>query len=1184
MSELVWVAVPGGVREGKALVRVLIDPRLTGGSLAGDGMQSWPPPALADEALELDFAPDGGSPDATNLRTLAVTPDIDAQAGLWERWFTHMPVERSTARATGADALDLIPSSKHATDIRETFGAAAEVAIGAVAGPTRLASFESVVRAQLAKHWSGPDPPLRAQSESPAIAPSAPDFHGTISLLREHPSVLRALGLILVLRVPEADLPSRRGFMRVRWPAAPEGLPPIVSPWTRYGSQFLPSDTENISAGMVTLTDDRPDRGETQWQVETVDVDLAVGRLRDAARALVGPPSAVASPASGQPPPARPATLPAFRSAGPQLVRRDREADFAARLRTWADNARRGIGDVVLTADDLLLGYRIDIKPGGGEWFSLQLRRATYRLHDITAAGMPGEEFVVIGAPEALEEGHTKAYAGTKGSDDKLSADEIVVRWSGWSLAVPRPNLAPQDAVVPQGPFQWTFEVREGSLPRLRFGRRYAMRARVADMAGGGLNLGDPAAERCATDEALYARFEPVASPDVTLDDGVLGASLGPAEAVDHVVLRSDPSVGLGVVDFAEQHPRYPVHAGRRIHPPRTTLAVVEQHGMFDLEGDDQDAIAERTWEWVKRTFASNTATSPRLPDPATSGVAMFPRPEPGSPNAVPMFPTWRASWPDLQPLRVELTTAAGGPPVMEWEGDQVVVRLAPAEQLTLDVSALLRKDILAHFAVAGAGMPAPSVEAANEGRHPMVTPSRGLTLVHAVRRPLRPPEPALDVTREAGQTFATLQPRAALFGVDPKSTGQVEVTATWTDHVDDGVSVVTDAPVRIVTVDRSQTEFSEPLRHEFGDTRHRKVSYSVKAVSRFRPYFHEDDRVSSVTEATAPEPVLIPSSARPAAPILMSIVPAFRWEHEATFDLPPSVVTRRRFGRRLRLELQPPWNQTGEGELLGLVVGKFRDEFEEPQLWPFSSLVGGDPIRTGGGVPKKMTAGMFTDAAPGGREVLLDEIGLPVRVIPHAVELVDGRWFCDVGFDIGSYSPLVELAIARYQPNSLDTLWLSPIVKTEMVPVLPDRTLTLKRSGDQLTVVLAGLGSPFLPRQNRVDVILEHCVLPPGARADRVSLTAFDPPTDGTPAWVAVPGQIHEATIAENRHPGLLHDTWTATMSLPSDLGPLRVRVREVEFFAVSFHDAPPPQTGTSRELEERVVFTDVVDVAAGR
>lgn len=210
------------------------------------------------------------------------------------------------------ESLDIVPSSQHADAIRQTFDAAAQASIGPATGPTLEASFDSVVRAQLAAHWSGPDPPARLPGAPPAADFAPPDFHKTISLLREHPAVVRALGLVIELRVPESNVPFRPGFVRVRWPGAPVEVPSIVSPWTRYGTEFLPGSTESISAGMVTLSDDRRRERETRWQAETVDVDLAVGRLRDAARALV-PTAEAAVPSSG----ARPATLPALRSVGP---------------------------------------------------------------------------------------------------------------------------------------------------------------------------------------------------------------------------------------------------------------------------------------------------------------------------------------------------------------------------------------------------------------------------------------------------------------------------------------------------------------------------------------------------------------------------------------------------------------------------------------------------------------------------------------------------------------------------------------------------------------------------------------------------------------------------------------------------------------------------------------------------
>lgn len=52
---------------------------------------------------------------------------------------------------------------------------------------------------------ASPPPPAPPLSE-PTVDP--PDFHRALSYLRQHPAVLRALGLVLELRLPMSSLPT----------------------------------------------------------------------------------------------------------------------------------------------------------------------------------------------------------------------------------------------------------------------------------------------------------------------------------------------------------------------------------------------------------------------------------------------------------------------------------------------------------------------------------------------------------------------------------------------------------------------------------------------------------------------------------------------------------------------------------------------------------------------------------------------------------------------------------------------------------------------------------------------------------------------------------------------------------------------------------------------------------------
>lgn len=145
---------------------------------------------------------------------------------------------------------------------------------------------------------------------------------------------------------------------------------------------------------------------------------------------------------------------------------------------------------MTLFAEDLIRGYRVDIRDhADGVWRSLHERDATYSV--------PGVPDVTV-----RDEGATQP-SGTLDSADPqqattLSVHESLARWEGWSLSAQRPGLAVDDAgpaslpSTPQAggvPLTSSFAVVPGSLPLLRFGHSYDVRARAVDLGGGGLDL-----------------------------------------------------------------------------------------------------------------------------------------------------------------------------------------------------------------------------------------------------------------------------------------------------------------------------------------------------------------------------------------------------------------------------------------------------------------------------------------------------------------------------------------------------------------------------------------------------------------------------------------------------------------------------------------------------------------------
>jgi hypothetical protein len=1178
MSELLWIAVPDGF-EGTgsarvALLRLLILPRLDGGSLADNGMQSWPPESVTGSNLLVEFS-ETASTVASGPSITVPPPHIRAQPDLWQGFFASTTIVKPIGpRRRTQPPIEVRPTSAQAAAVKETVEsvAVAPITPGASAQP----AFDRAVRETLRDRWSAEAAPIPPTDTNPLPPFEPPDFHRTITMLREHPAVLRALGLIAEIRLNPSVVPAgaaQQLFVRVGRELTDGTLPQIVSPWTKLGDQFRPLSTDNISTGMVTLTDDRTGSSRNRrWDVATVDVDGATRRLHEAARAIADTASAEES-ADGGGTTARDATMPALRSAGLMLIRGNRLDEFAARRRIADANAARGsMAMAVFSADDLALGYRIDVKDlEGDHWRSLHQREATYVLRN-------GRDQIVIGARDSDEEGHLKAHAAVNDGSGTLRTDEVVARWNGWSLAVRRPAF---DRPGDEGRFSrhsgmpfdfgWEFTAKAGSLPRLRFGHSYHLRARVADLCGGGLQLSDPTAERCFTPAKAFRRYEPISSPEVSLPDG--STDLGPSESAELIVIRSEFSGDTQT--FAVQNPDYAVVSQRTVKPPRASLALAEQHGALD------PLSAEDSWEIVKKALAGGRRegmTNPGevvLPDFAAAGVFAFLRRAPDTPVTTLAERPWTGDWPIFKDKHIVLRERrSASDPVAQWQQNaqgehELLVTLDKAEQLTIDLSSLPKGAFVDHFEIAS--VPGVSSDAVNQGRHLLVTPARVVACVHAVRRPLNEPAGTLTATRQPGQTFAVLSPEPELLNVDPKSTAQVDIQGAWNEIMDNLPPKPVVRPVQSIRVRRGDQGLADVLRHEFADTRHRRITYTVTAVSRFKTFFKagEPDELF-LTHTTLPSPVRIPSAARPQPPVVLAIRPAFLWEDKVASS--PQTKQRVRKGGRLRVELERPWFQTGEGEKLAVIVSS--GGVPPRNLHSFFTQIGRDPIWDTPDIGRWPTAAKVEGFSGDVDSPMLAEANQSVVVVPFDPWFDDDRWYADIALPTvanSTYCPFVELALARYQPDSLHDdvidLRLSTVVRGEMVQILPDRTLTVQRSNDTLTVTLEGLG-PSGPRRNRVDVILEQFQAPAGVSADAVDLTALSEPSAALPAWISLRESIVSAELGR-----------AMVVPIPSELGPLRLRVREVELVTATA-TPPAPQTATGAELTEKVVFTDTVKI----
>jgi hypothetical protein len=140
-----------------------------------------------------------------------------------------------------------------------------------------------------------------------------------------------------------------------------------------------------------------------------------------------------------------------------------------------------------------------------------------------------------------------------------------VAGWDGWSLSAPRPGkriVEPGQGDTPDGaiarhdpelgnpfPIVSRVSVEPGTLPRLRVGHTYRLRARTVDLAGNSVPFSerdlDPPDPHLASEAQAYWRFEPVLSP------AVLRRHLDTeGESLEHLVIRSN--LGITAANYVE--------------------------------------------------------------------------------------------------------------------------------------------------------------------------------------------------------------------------------------------------------------------------------------------------------------------------------------------------------------------------------------------------------------------------------------------------------------------------------------------------------------------------------------------------------------------------------------------------------------------------------------------------------
>lgn len=716
------------------------------------------------------------------------------------------------------------------------------------------------------------------------------DFHQALSMLGEHPQLMRALGLVvdLVFTRPSGVGPTDTVWVEASWTSAmPAGqnltVPPTKTRCRISSSRFEAAPRASgpeIDSGLLRLTDKFPDK-EPRYELIQVDHDGAaikmVAFINDLIRSQLKAHKTTDTPAEAAPP--------NFRSGGLSIVRTERALALHLKFKgiAKANKDLESNNPVLLSREDLTRGFAFDVfDVGSGNWYPLCERTGSAKF---TGNGGP------IDVPLSEESGWISLAAAQSadGNDDRLRIHESIASWAnGWSMVADRPGKTVNRDEQPEYhtpettdfKLEVTYQAAPGTLPPQRFGRQYRVRARAVDLAGNVTSASEANTTgfKWTLGPERYGRFDPILPPTI-----VMRKPLSEAESPEFMVIRSNQGTPAGSTVANERH----------VFPPSIDEFRAEVLGMFDTpSGIDPSAYQEIThrdggfgdtdgggnfvnpdaqpdpnnygspyYDVDTPQFPvenAQMARMPSLPDPLARGAGFLGLPGTALNEVITHEFGAGVTWPDTLPFRLRIVEGNAAP---AFSGGVLTVKLPKAEVAKVRMGSFLFLSDLEQMGLwewlqFDAGLSAIKLGKLKskilQGLHWSFTPGRTLTLTHAVRQPLVPTNFAdLKLSKTVGETFVILRDTMT---TSRKSTERLDVNAEWTE-VSDFLDPVTKIwePTRLTTINAlafqkrieldpaNDGTFRIGDRHELHHTRHvPEVNYSTVATTRFKEYFAE--------------------------------------------------------------------------------------------------------------------------------------------------------------------------------------------------------------------------------------------------------------------------------------------------------------------------------------------------------
>ncbi|MFZ0718368.1 hypothetical protein [Mycobacterium sp.] len=813
----------------------------------------------------------------TSLATVPVTsyPAATVSGSLAQQYTSLLPQAPNTIHATADDPW--APVDQLLTTVGLSGGSSPEQ----TPGPVTLA-WQALAGFHRPPPAEGPN--VRKLSNRIVLtdddpATTNPEFHTIIGALADHPALARQLGLQRRIRL--VIPPGLTGAITIR--AVPTHGAAI--------SDYRPRTKCVAAAATLTLSEADGTASSPYLPLDNTDTYTAIDVDTDrSGLALLRWANQLSQASRDQPPVLSP---PALRSDGIFVAEAGRDQLLQAALaRAAALNsdltAGHDGGDITLTADDIWHGYRVDVLDTASQhWYPLCQRQVTYTISSGPAI------------PVVDDEGYVSAGMAHQGTDEQPTGlvHESLFRWNGWSLVAPPPGQMldgngqvadPIPAPDAGQPYHAAVVPAPGSLPALRYGRSYQLRARRVDLAGASVPFAASSSTAVPSTPALrYHRYDPVPAPVVVPRRAVTAG-----ESAHVLVVRTDNSNPAASVagPTCERH----------LLAPKAAVFTLETHGALDVARQNRpdpaaySLLVSRDAAVVTGTpdpgannapyVDADTVPLPWLPDPISAGVTVT-----GLPGAPQISQPWPegGNWYQLGSVRLVLAAGdqtATGAAVVDSAAATITVTSAPGTVSVVNLSSSLvdgSVELMGAWNWFAANASPETVSAmqaaASAGTLGQLCPALAVQLVHAVRCPTQPPAFGdLAASRTAGSTSCELTDDS--LQADSATTHSVYAHVEWTDTVDDPNQPAPVSAQRSADLLPDDTAISGSVSASFdvtyqiGDTRHHELTCTPVATSRFANYFAQRVAVqlngqtpAQVATQFAPGTVIVHDTADPA-------------------------------------------------------------------------------------------------------------------------------------------------------------------------------------------------------------------------------------------------------------------------------------------------------------------------------